>query len=144
MKKMLLVLALLFVSLSVAIAAPTYPFSNPTYIPTAVSAPVAYTAPGTYIFTANGISTLSMRITGTCTSLSGVLQGTNDDTNWSSLTLHPVTASATTTTPVVAVAAVGFWRASVAGFKSVRLNITALTATCTVAMAGTQAYGLME
>lgn len=134
----------LLLAFSAMAAGEAYPYSNPTYIPNAVATTASYSAPGNYAMTTNGLSVVSLRITGTCTSLAGTLQGTNDGTNWSNLTLHPVTASATATTPVVSVAAVGFWRASSSGFTQVRLNISALTAACAVTMAGSPHAGLME
>lgn len=119
---------------ALAIADAAYPFTNPTYIPTALVAPATYTAPANYVFTTNGIATASLRITGTCTSLAGTLQGTNDSTNWTPLNIHSVGGGSSATS----FSAAGFWRANVTGFSKVRVNITALTASCTVAMAGTQ------
>lgn len=120
---------------NLAIADATYAYTNPTYIPTATSPPLAYTAPADYAFQSNGLEAVTLRVTGTCTALAGTLQGSNDNgTNWTDLNLANVGVGSGST---VAVSGVGFWRANVAGLNKLRFHITALTATCTVAMAGT-------
>lgn len=111
----------------------TYPVTKPTYIPTAISSAATYSAPAVYSFTANGLSTVSLRVTGTCTSLAGTLQGSNDGSNWTAINLYPVGGGAN----ISAISSTGFWRANASGFSKMRVNITALTASCTVAMAGT-------
>lgn len=112
----------------------TYPYTTPTYLPTAILPATAYSAPVDAAMTLNGIDTVSLRISGTCTSLAGSLQGTNDGTNWTNITIYPVGGGASTKS----FSAAGFWRTDTAGFSKVRAHITALTASCTVAMAGTQ------
>jgi hypothetical protein len=135
-KKMLAgALIAVFAAISIAQAAgPAYPINTPTYIPSAVSQPQAFTAPGNYTYQVSGISTVTVRITGTCTNLAATLQGSNDGTNWTALPLMRVADNV----PVSGISAAGFWRASTAGLSAARVNISALSATCTVAMAGTQ------
>lgn len=116
-------------------AGPAYPINTPTYIPSAISQPQAFTAPGNYTYQVSGISTVSVRVTGTCTNLAATLQGSNDGTNFTNLPLVRVTDGV----PASSITAAGFWRASTAGFSAARVNISALSASCTVAMAGTQA-----
>lgn len=120
--------------MSVALADAVYPYTNATYIPTAISAPTAYSAPGDYTITSNGLTSVSLRVTGTCTSLAATLQGTNDGSNWTAISAYPVGGGAN----VASFSTTGFWRANAAGFSKVRFHMTALTASCTVAMAGTQ------
>ncbi len=117
-----------------ALADATYPYTNPTYIPTAVSPAATYTAPADYVFQANGISVATVRITGTCTSLAATVQGSNDGgTNWTDLNAASVSGGAST----VALSTTGFWRVNASGFNQLRVHATALTASCTIAMAGT-------
>lgn len=114
----------------------TYPWTNPSYVPTAVSPPATYTAPAMYNYTIAGIDTLTIRVSGTCTSLAATLQATNDGTNYTAINLYPIATGTTAPTAVASISAVGFWKANTSGYTKVRLNISALTATCTVAMAG--------
>ena len=131
MKKILLGLML---SVVAALSfAQTYPYTNPTYIPSAIGPTKTYSAPAVYSFVSQGQAVLSTRITGTCTSLAGTLQGSNDGTNWSNLNLAAIPAG----TSSMSVSAPGFGRSDIGGFSQVRLNITALTASCTVTMAAT-------
>jgi hypothetical protein len=124
---------------AVAMADATYAYTNPTYIPTAVSDPATYSAPADYVFQSNDISTATVRISGTCTSLASAVQGTNDGTNWTTLQAIPVAGGSV----VTSLTGAGFWRANTAGFTKSRLHITALTAACTVAMAGTSSPGAL-
>lgn len=118
-----------------AAVAQAYPVTNPTYIPTAVLAPATFTTTGDYTFNTSGVSAATVRITGTCTSLVAAVQGTNDNTNWTTLPAVAATggggATSLTTT--------GFWRVNTAGFTRARVHITTLAASCTVAMAATPA-----
>jgi hypothetical protein len=135
----ILIAGILALAACSVLADTTYPYTNPTYIPTAVSAPATYSAPADYSFQSNDIATATIRVSGTCTSLASAVQGTNDGTNWTTLQAIPVAGGSVVTN----LAAAGFWRANVAGFTKVRLHITALTASCTVAMAGTSAPGAL-
>lgn len=135
-KQIMVFVALMSILAASAIADTVYPYTSPSYTPTAVSPPTSYTAPAQYAFTINGIDTLTVRVSGTCTSLAAVLQATNDNTNYTNINLYPIATGTTAPTAVASISAVGFWKANTSGFTKVRLNITALTATCTVAMAG--------
>lgn len=115
----------------------TYPINNPTYIPTAVAPPQAFTAPGDYTYSTSGISTVTIRVTGTCTGLTAAPQGTNDNTNWTTVQAIPVAGGGN----VTSITGIGFWRVNAAGFTRTRLHITVLSASCTVAMAGTNSPG---
>ncbi len=142
MRKTLLLLGALL-GFTASALAQTYPWTNPTYIPTATLAPTAYSAPAAPTMVLNGVATVSLRVSGTCTSLSGTLQATNDGSNWTVLPLVPVGGGAAVS-PSAPITAVGFWRADTSGFTSVRFNMTALTASCTVAMAGSQAIAYIN
>lgn len=117
-----------------ALADATYPYTNPTYIPTASSPAATYTAPADYLFQANNIGTASVRITGTCTSLAATIQGSNDNgANYTDLLASSVSGGSST----VAISTTGFWKVNATGFNKLRVHVTALTASCTIAMAGT-------
>lgn len=117
----------------------TYPVTNPTYIPTAPLAPTTFTTTGDYTYSVSGISTVTIRVSGTCTSLVSAPQGTNDGTNWTTIQAIPVVGGAT----VTSITGTGFWRVNTAGFTKTRLHITTLAASCTVAMAGTNSPGTL-
>ena len=142
MRNMLSKLAMICVAALSAVAlsasAQTYPYQNPTYIPSAVLAPVTLSAPGSVLFSTNGLSTLAVRVSGTCTSLAGTLQASNDGTNFTAINLYPIATGTAAPTAVASYSAVGFWKANVTGFTSVKMNVTALTASCVIAMSGTQ------
>jgi len=133
---MLAVMALSAVALSAS--AQTYPYQNPTYQPGATLPPVTISAPGSVLFSANGLATLSVRVSGTCTALAATLQASNDGTNYTAINLYPIATGTSAPTAVASVSAAGFWKANVAGYTSVKLVASALTATCTVAMSGMQ------
>lgn len=131
---MLVALALSAVALSVS--AQTYPYQNPTYIPAATLSPTILSAPGAVVYTALGIGTVSVRVSGTCTSLAATLQASNDGTNYTAINLYPVATGTTAPVAVASISAAGFWKANTSGFTTVKVNVTALTAACTVAMSG--------
>src|SRR4051812_14225117 len=54
--------------------AQTYPINNPSYIPTAVLAATTFTTSGTATFNNNGNGTVLIRVAGTNTGLSAVVQ----------------------------------------------------------------------
>lgn len=115
-----------------------YPYTNPTYIPSAVSPMANYVAPADYVFTTSNISTAALQVTGTCTGLVAAVQGTTEvagTPTWTALNVVPVAGG----TPIASLTTTGLWRIDTAGFAQVRLHITALTATCNVAMSGTSA-----
>jgi hypothetical protein len=137
MKKLLskfVILVMMTMTSALAIADAVYPYTNPHYIPTATSPALSYTAPTDYSFSSNNIGVATVRITGTCTSLAATVQGSNDlGTNWTDLNVASVSGGAST----VALSTTGFWKVNSGGFNKLRVHITALTASCTVAMAGT-------
>ncbi len=118
-----------------AFADAVYPYTTPVYIPTAQAGALTYTAPADYTFSLNGVSAVSLRITGTCTSLAASLQGSNDGTNFTPINISSIGAARSS---AYTIGAPGFWRADTSGFTTARVHITALTASCTVSMAGTQ------
>lgn len=136
--KLFRTLAAAFLALVAVVAgAQTYPVTNPTYIPTAVLAPQTFTTTGDYVYAVSGISTVTIRVSGTCTSLTSAPQGTNDGTNWTTIQAIPVAGGGN----VTSITGAGFWRINAAGFTKTRLHITVLAASCTVAMAGSNAPG---
>lgn len=137
-KRLLLVIAYLIIALNFlspfnAQADATYPYTNPTYIPTAISPASTLSATGTYVMTNSGLATATLRVTGTCTSLIAAVQVSNDNSNWTTVPVYPVGGGS----PITSVTANGFWKVNVAGFSKVRANVTALSASCTFAFAGT-------
>lgn len=133
----LAVLTMLLVAPQLVKADAAYPINNPTYIPTAISPPVTYTAPGLYVLTTHNIGTATIRISGTCTGLVAAVQVSQDGVNWTAVNFYPVTTGAITV--VTSVSAPGLWRINTAGFLKARVNISILTASCTVQMGGTTA-----
>ena len=127
----------LLAALAVAAQAQTYPYTNPTYIPNAVGPTNSYAAPADYAFNTLGIGTVTVRVTGTCTSLAAVAQATIDGTNYTAVNLYPIATGTSAPTAVASISAVGFWKVNTTGFTGVRLHITALTAACVVTLAGT-------
>lgn len=119
-------------------SAQTLPFQNPTYLPNAVLQPVTLSAPGAVNFTNSGGGVMSLRVSGTCTSLAATVQASNDGTNYTVINIYPVASYGASATPASAVAATGFWKSNVTGFTNVKVNVTALTASCTFALVGSQ------
>lgn len=116
----------------------TYPFTNPTYIPTAAGSEINLTAAGTYVFQSNGLAAATVRITGSRAALSATIQGTNDGTNWTTLQAIPVGGGPAVTT----ITANGFWTVNVAGFTQARVNVATLTTgNARIQMAGTTGPG---
>lgn len=117
--------------------AQTYPITTPTYIPNAVLPTQTVSAPATIPFLVNGVGTVSLRVSGTCTSLAATFQASNDGgTNYTAINLYPIATGTSAPTAVASISAAGFWKANTAGYNLVRLNISALSATCTVTMIG--------
>jgi hypothetical protein len=136
--KLGMLVALALSAVAITASAQTFPYQNPTYIPSAVLAPVTLSAPGSVLFSTNGLSTVAVRVSGTCTSLASALQASNDGTNFTAINLYPVATGTTAPVAVAAASAPGFWKANVTGFTSVKMNVTALTAACVFALSGTQ------
>lgn len=139
MKKSMLtrLFAVMAFAMSAMAMAQTYPYTTPTYIPTAILAPSTYSAPADPTYLTSGISTVSLRVSGTCTALAGTPQVSNDGTNWSTVDIKPIGGGAL----AQSVSGTGMWRVNTSGMTKFRLHITALSASCTVAMAGTEAFG---
>jgi len=121
-----------------AYADATYPVTNPTYIPTARSASVSYSAPADYVVTTNDINTSVFQITGTCTSLAAVAQITVDGTNYVDVNVYPVGSGTVggVSTAAASISAAGMYRVNTSGASKTRLHITALTAACAVTASG--------
>jgi hypothetical protein len=140
MKKLLsLALVALAASFSSSVFADAaYPYTNPTYIGTAISPAAVYSAPADYTFTTSNVGTAVLQVSGTCTGLVGTVQGSSQVTGapvWVTLRAYPIVGGAS----VASVGAAGTWRIDTAGYGQTRLHITALTATCTIGMSGTSA-----
>lgn len=116
--------------------AQAYAYTNPTYIPNATLAPVTLSAPSTVPFQISGVGTVSVRVSGTCTALAAVAQATNDGTNWTTVNLYPIATGTSAPIAVASIAAVGFWKLNASGYSQIRMNVTALTASCTFAIVG--------
>jgi hypothetical protein len=121
---------------SVAAVAQTYPVTTPVYVPNAIGAATTFTAPGVYSFTVAGVNSASVQIAGTCTSLSAALQASDDGSNWTTIGLYPVGPGSASASYVAAVTAPGLWKANIAAYNTVRVNVSALTASCTIRMTG--------
>lgn len=128
------IVAIAMLGLATAALAQVYPYTNPTYVPTAQLAAQSFSTTGTYSFVTNGVTTATLRVTGTCTGLVAAPQITNDGTNWTTVQAVPVGSGGV---PVVSITATGFWKINTAGATKARLNITALSASCSVTMAAT-------
>lgn len=115
---------------SLAIADANYAYTNPTYIPSAISPAQSFSAPGTYAVTLQNGAVAGFAISGTCTSLAATVQVSIDGTNFYAVNVYPVATG--TITAAASISAAGGYRANVSGAKLVRLNISALTAACSV------------
>lgn len=140
-----LVLIATFAGVAPEALAQTYPTSNPGYTPTAVLSATTFTTTGDYTFNANGVSAVAVRVSGSPTGLAATFQGSNDNTNWTSLPAMPVGGGDI----VSAISSTGFWRVDSGGFTKVRLHVTALSsgtaivqATGTAAPASNDAYNV--
>lgn len=128
-----------------AFADATYPVSNPTYIPMAQT-PAATLPTGastSTVFTLNNVSIVVMRISGTCTGLTSAVQATNDvgatKTNWTSINFWAAPALGTAAGTIDAdgsLTSTGLYKIKTDGYTQLRLNISALTAACTVQFTG--------
>ena len=139
---MKVIIGLFLAMLSVAaFADATYPWSTPSYVPTAMSPSATLSAPGTYAMTTQNVNTAIFSVSGTCTALAATPQISVDGTNYFPVNVYPVTAGTTGGTAVAAtsITAAGLYRVNTSGAHSVRLNITALTASCSFAASGTGA-----
>ena len=133
-----LVVAIAMLALSCGVFAQSYPYTNPTYQPNPVGLTTVFSAPGNYLFQPNGISVASIQVTGTCTGLTSSVQVSNDNANWITIDATQVGTAGGNSFNI---SSPGLYRADVAGYAKIRLNITALSASCSVTMAGTQVIG---
>jgi len=124
---------------SVALAQ-TYPTTTPVYIPTAQEAPVTCTAACDVYFSVQGVTTVSVQFTGSPSSFTAALRGSNQNSTianssvtWTTLNLTPLNGGAT----VTSVTAVGTWTASTAALTRVNVHVTAVSGSVTVNLAGT-------
>ena len=121
--------ALALLNLNVAVAQ-TYPWNNPTYTPVAIGPSTTYTAPAIYSFNAVGASVVAFQISGTCTSLAATAQVSNNNSTWVTVNVWPVTTG--TITAAASISAAGIYRINTTAVEYARLNISALTASCSV------------
>lgn len=121
-----------------ALSDASYPTTNPTYIPSAISPAASFSAPGDYTFTTSNVGTTVLQVAGTCTSLAAVFQGSPNvgtSPTWTNLPLVPAVGGA----PISAISTTGIWKVDTSGFAQTRLHITALTAACSISASGTPA-----
>jgi len=139
MKKFLAFTILAFCALFGALpvfADANYPYSNPTYIPSAISPAVNFTAPSTsYTVTLQDRTTLGVEVNGTCTALAATVQVSIDGTTWRTVNVYPVATG--TITAAASITAAGAYRANVSGTKIARVNVGTLTASCNVSAVAT-------
>lgn len=140
MKKVIFSLFLAVLSIA-AFADASYPWTNPTYIPSAIAPAASLSAPGTFAITTQNVNTVTVSVSGTCTALAATPQISVDGTNFFPVNAYPVTAGTTggTSTAATSISAAGLYRFNTSGAQSFRLNVTALTAACSFAGAGTGA-----
>lgn len=148
---LMLLALLLIVSLSVPAKAQTYPFQSPGYSPTATLAPTTLTATGDYYFTASGVGSGTVRVSGLSGTLVATIQGSNDQlsvangsASWT--TLYYLDLSSPTTAAANSITANGFYGFNTGGFTRFRVHVTTLTGgshTVTLGAAGTQSPGVV-
>ena len=139
MKKLFTLFAFVVLALASMLSAnaQTYPYTNPTYTPSAIAPAATYTAPAVYSFNAVASSVVAFQVTGTCSSLAAVAQVSNNGTTWVTVNVWPVTTG--TITAAASISAAGIYRINATAVPYARLNITALTASCTVLGVGDNA-----
>lgn len=124
-----LVSILIFLNLFAAFGAfaQTYPTNNPMYVPAAVLPATTLTTAGTVTFQNNGNATLLLRVAGTNSALSAVVQVTESRASsptWTTVPVQSVGGSRLTT-----ITANGLYRVNVSGAAQVRFNLASLTGT---------------
>lgn len=114
-----------------AVAQPAYPVNNSTFIPNGFLSPSTVTTTGvTGIFTNQGLGTFTLRLTGTASAFVANLQGTNDlpatgvTQTWSNLEVFGVGGG---TAPGRTINTFGLYKANIAGYSQVRLNVSSIT-----------------
>lgn len=147
MKKMFSMLFALVIGLGIAASsmAQTYPYTNPVYTPDAtlasqaIASGVASTA-----FVNNGIGTLSLQVSGTCTDLAGALKASSNGTTYETINVYPSSGTAASlVVPATSITATGIYMANVASYAKIRFENSAVTGSaCAVTMRGsTQPFG---
>lgn len=115
-------------------SAQAYPTNSPVYMQTQTQAAKTITAAGDVTFNAQNIGTLTVRITGSRSVLAGVVQVSNDGTNWTTVPINPIDGSA----QAASFSDNGFWAANTAGVNWARVHVTTLTTgNAIIAMTGT-------
>lgn len=115
--------------------AQTYPITSPVYMPTGVLAAHTFTTTGDYAFLTGGNGSATVRVSALTGTLVAAVQGTNDNVNWSTLSVTNVTTHGVCAASITANAFVGF---NIGGLTRFRVHITTLSgggATVTVAAA---------
>jgi len=126
-----------------------YPYQNPTYIPAPTSAPVTLGtgASTSTVFTTNNLGTVTLRVSGTCTSLAAAIEATSDSaatkTNWTAINFYAPPALGTAAAAIDvdgSLTAAGLYKINASGYTQLRLNISALAGTsCVVQWSGSNA-----
>jgi hypothetical protein len=132
------ILAVALLMVSNLVLAESYPYTTPTYIPNlrVATVPVAASGVANNSVNLNNIGTVSLQITGTCTSLLGRLEGSNDGINWVTLNLYP-NAATVVAAAVTSVTTTGFWAANAGGMNYTRFNNSGITGSaCLITGAG--------
>lgn len=131
-----LIAAALLSAVPLAAPAQTYAVNNPTYIPTAILAPSTFTTAGTATFNNNGNGTVLIRVAGTNSALSAVVQITESRAASPTWTTVPVLTVGGTV--VSTITANGLYRLNINGAAQVRFNLASITGTnVIVSAAGT-------
>lgn len=131
------IVALVLMAVAISVSAASYPFTNPVYIPNAIQGPTTLSAPGSVIMNVNGLGTIAVEVTGTCTGLAATVQGSGDGSSYFAQNVWPVATGVIAS--AVSIVAVGTYRVDAAGMNYEKLAISALTASCTVIITGTPA-----
>jgi hypothetical protein len=113
-----------------------YPSQTPTYLPNPLLAPAVIPTgtTSTQTFQTNGVGNLFLRISGSPSGLSATIQGTEARNagagaiNWTSLSADTMGGVRVST-----ITAAGLYRVNVAGYATIRLNVSALTSGVTYA-----------
>lgn len=132
--------AVLFTAAGVSpVSAQTYPFNNPTFIPTATVDATACAAACDVVFNTGGTDTVIIRVAGTGTGVAAAVQGTearNGTIAWTALNVFPVAALTTAPAEAGSITGVGLWRVNASGLAAVRVHLTAVTGTISISMSG--------
>lgn len=142
----LLCLILLAIGFAAQVMAQTRPTTTPTYTPQgALAAQTISASGGTAPFLINGDGELYFRIAGACTGLTAVPQisefRSGGTLAWTNTGVIQAGVARTAT-----ITGIGLYRLPVAGLAQVRLNVTAITGSCTLTMiagAGVQDIGTL-